>query len=36
MGVARTTFLVGPDGKVSHVWPNVKPDGHAREVLSAL
>jgi peroxiredoxin Q/BCP len=36
MGIARTTFLIGPDGKVSRVWPNVSPEGHAQEVLSAL
>ena len=35
-GVARTTFLVGPDGKVERVWRKVKPAGHATEVLAAL
>ena len=34
MGIARTTFLIGPDGKVSHVFENVKPEGHAEEVLA--
>jgi len=34
MGIARTTFLIGPDGKVAHVFENVKPDGHAEEVLA--
>lgn len=33
MGIERTTFLVGPDGKVKHVFEKVKPDGHAEEVL---
>ena len=36
MGVARTTFLVGPDGRIAKVWPKVKPEGHAAEVLAAL
>jgi thioredoxin-dependent peroxiredoxin len=33
MGIARTTFLVGPDGRIAHIWPKVKVDGHAEEVL---
>jgi peroxiredoxin Q/BCP len=33
MGVARTTFLIGPDGKIEHVFEAVKPEGHAEEVL---
>jgi peroxiredoxin Q/BCP len=33
-GIARTTFLIGPDGKIAHVFENVKPDGHAEEVLA--
>lgn len=36
MGVTRATFLIGPEGKVSHVWPKVKPENHAQEVLTAL
>jgi peroxiredoxin Q/BCP len=36
MGIVRTTYLIGPDGKVSHVFPRVKVDGHAQEVLAAL
>lgn len=35
-GTARTTFLVDPDGRIAHVWPKVKPEGHAAEVLAAL
>jgi peroxiredoxin Q/BCP len=35
-GTARTTFLVGPDGRIERVWPKVKPAGHAAEVLAAL
>ena len=34
IGVARTTFLIGPDGKIEHVFEAVKPDGHAEEVLA--
>ena len=36
MGIARTTFLIGRDGKVARRWDNVKVDGHADAVLEAL
>jgi len=36
MGIARTTYLIGPDGKVEKRWDRVKVDGHADEVLAAL
>jgi peroxiredoxin Q/BCP len=36
MGVERSTFLVGTDGKVEKAWRKVKPSGHAAEVLAAL
>ncbi|HXG14438.1 MAG TPA: thioredoxin-dependent thiol peroxidase [Candidatus Nitrosotenuis sp.] len=36
MGVIRSTFLVDEKGKVFKVFPNVKPKGHADEVLQAL
>jgi peroxiredoxin Q/BCP len=36
MGIARTTFLIGPDGKVIKRWDNVKVNGHADEVLATL
>lgn len=35
-GTHRVTFLIGPDGKIRHVWPKVKPEEHAAEVLAAL
>jgi thioredoxin-dependent peroxiredoxin len=35
-GTARTTFLVDPEGRIARVWPKVKADGHAAEVLAAL
>ena len=35
-GVDRTTFLIGPDRKLVHVFQNVKPEGHAEEVLELL
>ena len=35
-GIARTTFVIGPDGKIAKKFENVKPDGHAEEVLAAL
>ena len=36
MGVGRTTFIIGPDGKLAKVFENVKPAGHALEILNAL
>jgi len=35
MGIVRTTVLIGPDGRIARIWPNVKVDGHAAEVLAA-
>jgi len=34
-GYSRVTFLVGIDGKIAHVWPDVDPGVHADEVLQA-
>src|SRR5271168_3084568 len=34
MGVARTTFVIGKDGKIIHVFEKVKPEGHEQEVLA--
>jgi peroxiredoxin Q/BCP len=36
MGTHRVTFLIGPDGRIKKIWPNVKPEEHAAEVLAAL
>ena len=35
-GTRRVTFLIGPDGRIKKIWPKVKPDQHAAEVLAAL
>ena len=35
MGITRMTVLIGPDGRVAQVWPKVKVDGHAADVLKA-
>jgi peroxiredoxin Q/BCP len=36
MGIIRSTFLIGPDGKLKKAWPKVKVDGHVDEVLEAV
>ena len=36
MGTNRVTFLIGPDGNIKKIWPKVKPEEHATEVLAAL
>jgi thioredoxin-dependent peroxiredoxin len=36
MGIERTTFLIGPDGGIRKIFPKVKPDGHAAEVLAEI
>jgi thioredoxin-dependent peroxiredoxin len=35
MGIIRSTVLIGPDGRIARIWPKVKVDGHAAEVLAA-
>ena len=35
-GIARTTFVITPDGKIQHIFNNVKAEGHAEEVLEFL
>lgn len=34
MGMVRTTYLLGPDGRIEHVWDKVKVAGHAQAVLA--
>jgi thioredoxin-dependent peroxiredoxin len=36
LGIVRSTFWIGPDGKIRKIWPKVKVEGHAAEVLAAL
>ena len=36
LGIVRTTFWIGPDGKIVKIWNGVVPKGHAAEVLTAL
>ena len=36
IGIERTTFLIGPDQRLIKVFPKVKPEGHAEEVLAAV
>ena len=35
-GVERTTYIIGPDQRLIHVFSKVKPEGHAEEVLALL
>jgi thioredoxin-dependent peroxiredoxin len=36
MGIVRSSYLIGPDGKIVQVWDSVKAKGHAAEVLDTL
>ena len=36
MGIERTTIIIDEKGKISHIFPKVKVDGHTEEVLNAL
>ena len=36
MGIERTTFVIDAQGKIAHIFPKVKPVGHAAQVLEAL
>jgi thioredoxin-dependent peroxiredoxin len=36
MGIVRTTFVIGSDQTLLHVFPQVKPEGHAEEVLALI
>ena len=36
MGIERSTFVIGKDGKIRKIFRKVKPDGHAEQVFEAL
>jgi thioredoxin-dependent peroxiredoxin len=36
IGVVRSTFLIGPDGRIARAWPRVKVEGHVDAVMAAL
>jgi peroxiredoxin Q/BCP len=36
MGIVRTTYIIDREGKIQHVFPKVKVEGHVLEVLAAL
>jgi len=36
LGIVRSTFLIGADGKILKIWESVSPQGHAEQVLEAL
>ncbi|HON88076.1 MAG TPA: thioredoxin-dependent thiol peroxidase [Spirochaetales bacterium] len=35
-GIIRSTYVIGPDGRIVKFYPKVKPEGHAEEILSLL
>ncbi len=35
-GVIRSTFVIGPDGRIERAWYNVRADGHAAKVLAEI
>lgn len=36
LGTFRVTFHIDPEGRIAHIWPEVKPEEHAAEVLAAI
>ena len=36
VGMRRMTFLIDEEGMIRKVWPKVRPEGHAEEVLKAV
>lgn len=36
MGIERSTFLIDAKGEITHIWPKVKIEGHAEEVLETI
>ena len=35
-GIERTTFLINPEGRIAKIFPKVRPEGHAEEVLASV
>ena len=35
-GIHRISFLINPEGKIQKIWPKVKPEEHAAEVLAEI
>jgi thioredoxin-dependent peroxiredoxin len=35
LGIVRSTFLIGPDGRIAKIWDKVRVKGHVGEVLDA-
>lgn len=35
-GIKRSTYLISPDGKVAHIWPNVRPEEHPEQVIAKI
>jgi peroxiredoxin Q/BCP len=36
LGIIRSTFLIGADGNLEHIWDNVRAKGHPAEVLAVV
>jgi peroxiredoxin Q/BCP len=36
LGIVRSTFLIGKEGQLEHIWDNVRARGHAAEVLAGV
>lgn len=36
LGTMRTSFLINPEGRVAKIYENVKPEGHAEEVMKDI
>jgi thioredoxin-dependent peroxiredoxin len=36
LGIVRSTFLIGPDGRIAKIWDKAPSKGHAPEVLEAV
>jgi thioredoxin-dependent peroxiredoxin len=36
MGIERTTFIIGEDGRIEKIFPKVKAQGHAEQILASL